>query len=92
VCLTCIFLCRVKRSILQINKKCFNYFLKNKKDGNFFYKLKKLKQKQKKKIITIKFAKKGPLQNGQRQKGPQQTGRDRVVASSSRVPSKQPHY
>jgi len=45
------FLCRVERNLLQLNKKIFQLFLKKKgiKIEIFFYKLKKLKKKAKEK-------------------------------------------
>jgi len=74
---------KVKRSLLQINNKSFDCFCrrnKQKKDGKFFYKLKKLKQKAK--IIFMKFAPKSSALKWQCQRGPQQIGwRHKVVYS-----------
>jgi len=62
-----VFLCRVKRNLLQINKKSFDCFWKKnekRKTENFFIIKKNWNKKQKKKLFSWNLRQKGPHQNG----------------------------
>jgi len=75
VSLNLYFIMSIGKKFITNKQQIFRLFLKKIKDGKFFYKLKKLKEKAKEKNYFREIcAKKDQQQNGQRQKGPQQNG------------------